>query len=88
MKTSQINPQLYLTFNLSILECKCCKATGLTKTEVLLISPYWNVNEEIARMEAEYAQLLISPYWNVNIRSYTIVRFDINLLISPYWNVN
>ena len=57
-------------FNLSILECKLLRCGGCSPSQPLLISPYWNVNQQVPAVHSICAVLLISPYWNVNYGSY------------------
>ena len=57
-------------------------------SELLLISPYWNVNLSVFEITTPSIKLLISPYWNVNFICFKIAIGLFFLLISPYWNVN
>ena len=53
-------------FNLSILECKSCSRALCVGVAVVLIYPYWNVNDEKEERAWMEHIVLIYPYWNVN----------------------
>ena len=77
-----------LSFNLSILECKCLCDGLIKRLRQVLIYPYWNVNEKITEIKDAGKRVLIYPYWNVNCSCCPCLRTRPAVLIYPYWNVN
>ena len=78
-----------MPFNLNLLECKSQTSITLTIAYDLLISTYWNVNNEHAKTPPICDILLISTYWNVNCLavcpdSFFAVSFNLNLLECKY----
>ena len=66
MKQKYDNCQKYSSFNLSILECKFLPFSEYTKSAIVLIYPYWNVNcDHLLDCKVD-VNVLIYPYWNVN----------------------
>ena len=76
-----------LSFNLNLLECKYEQELEEKIQELVLISTYWNVNEESLRQKMILygfnLNLLECKSWN-SLQS----RSKTNVLISTYWNVN
>ena len=54
----------------------------------VLISTYWNVNEDQGYKRSWWSWVLISTYWNVNYNIFGAFGHNIFVLISTYWNVN
>ena len=55
---------------------------------VVLIYPYWNVNQGFASYVRFSVKVLIYPYWNVNLSALSVLYAQLMVLIYPYWNVN
>ena len=85
---SIVTAEEWARFNLSILECKSDFADIYWVGDMVLIYPYWNVNNRVNNPSADPEKVLIYPYWNVN-RGATIKSGGCGpVLIYPYWNVN
>ena len=76
-----------MSFNLSILECKCFEWGAPQQFVQVLIYPYWNVND------ISFHSAAFSSCFNLSIleckyciRVACCVHFTV--LIYPYWNVN
>ena len=72
-------------FNLNLLECKCLIVRLTWFWKQVLISTYWNVNNNAACSAADSTFVLISTYWNVNsalkaVSASCYAGFNLNLL--------
>ena len=55
---------------------------------LVIVAPYWNVNQRNAKGKFTNHFVIVAPYWNVNplLRLFQIL--DNRVIVAPYWNVN
>ena len=59
----------------------------MTEKQVI-VTPYWNVNNELVVLVTPETQVIVTPYWNVNIVACYVMYQQVQVIVTPYWNVN
>ena len=55
---------------------------------MILVAPYWNLNDVEYICRFILLCILVAPYWNLNAGKNKINNNTITILVAPYWNLN
>ena len=55
---------------------------------LILVAPYWNLNEYESGSYKLNCLILVAPYWNLNNDTVKKEELYWFILVAPYWNLN